>query len=778
MSTNPVTGGAQQPHLPDLEPIVPAAQPASTPAAPTGLQLHLDFGFSRPTLERLGIGAPASGSGTSILVAQVLAENEKLRLDNESARNSSLSARVRSAIAKDASAAGTLGKLEADAAALEAQLSTVLAQRSDLQTARAAKVNAGSVLATQISARQNEINAHTATIVRLEQALARLDEDEDFNARDALQAEIDTYEAELTGLQADLAALEDAADADATDNLGTLIDAVDSSLAGVAAALAALGEDGDPQVEAQLLAEQELLAALQAALTEELAGLDADPGAGAAQTLAAFAAAVRTAAQQLEEGRHNTEAGADVIVLDIQINALGSLATAAEARLTALTEPAEGESEIAPDPGAREGLRMAGELLFGAASAIAGQIAAAAGVPEHAAANTLQASIDDLEAAIAALEAEQAELAPDTSPDVADAYAADIAALQGWVALLEEERSALPDPTDLSAAEQVQAQIDALGAASDAVSIAFQESTASQQVRELVQGATARFAESVTLLNGDLLNLGNEQFLADQQAMLTGRSASLDALTGLIAPLEARVVALGDETIAARRGEIEARIAVVMDTVAALEAELDSLDPEHPGAERQLLEMQRDAAVAAMNATAAAHGDFVAQQTQLNGEIAALDVEISALNNSIATINTELAKKEATFNGATTKTTASSTETGVLGNQMINNLTSFLLDDLVIGKILEEMGANDRIASRPVLWGVTAEELATQYQDNETDRRATAYGEVIPPDVKRNVARKAEQLALTVAAALDALSSLDVAAQPAGKGNTRLRLDL
>ncbi|MGV6872531.1 hypothetical protein ACUSIJ_07540 [Pseudochelatococcus sp. B33] len=768
MSTSPIAGGASSPLINPEDPFDAGAQ-TSTPSG-TSSSSYLDLGFLQVTGSPLGIAGPAAAGGdTSVLVAEVLAENEKLRLENANAKNVSLSGRIQTAIAGNAAAAAQLARLEAEVVAIENGRNDVETQRENLLTSRDAKQSALNTVNAQISAKQGLINAQNTLIQQIDAALAALDDEEgaDVTAREALQTQIDRLGARLVQLEAGLTGLEAAAAPDAQQSLQAIADAVDGSLMQLHADLATLG-GGDAAVRAGLEAQIGLLSALSPELRTVLDDLAPDAEAGAARTLEGFSEALGKAIAALEEdiGDLSSSETADapetkgsIAALQSQIAALGALAEQVDARRDALADSGEGDEPPA-DPGAAEGLRIVPNLLFGITSSIEGQIAASAR-REHGADRSLERSIDNLNAAIAALETERDGLDEEaTQADIA-AYAADIAALHDLVALLQADRAALPDTTGLPADEAFQAEIDALTAVSDNLSQVLRDNEASGRIDDIVASNVAQLiAASVTQLTQDVRDLEDAVLLAEREGTLTGRSATVSALNGLIAPLNSQVAAFTDGSAAAARAELAGQIAALADDIAFLQSQLDALDPEDDAAARTLLESQRASAIALKNSATAELNTLNGQKPPIEAQIGSLNSQINALDQAIAQYNAQIAVKNGEFDAILRENPQAtvSAEEAAQAQRLVKVATLFAsLVESILDDLAAELDRNRRAAARPVLWALAPEERLAQNQEGEVKRVPSGYGKVKSQDDAR---REAERLALPVVAVYEALNQL------------------
>lgn len=727
MSTSPIGGSASSPLATTEEPLDVGALSTSTS---TGLAStsYLDVGFLQVTGSRLGIATPTAGGDTSILVAEVLAENEKLRLDSAAARTTSLSGRIQAAIATNAASTVQLTKLEAEVAAIETDRDNLETQRLEVQKNLETRQGNLNTLNTQISARQSVIDAQDALIAQIDAALAALDaEGTETTAAQALQDRIDALGARLVQLEAELDALEEAATPDAEQSLQAIADAAGTSLAQLQADLAALGAGGDPAARARLQAQIDLFAALGPALQAVLAGLQPDEQAGAAQTLEGFSAALATVIAGLESDLEErtssgTEDTAGIAALQAQISALGMLAARIETQVAALTGTGEEDEAVPADPGAVEGLRIVASALFGAVSGIEGEITASAR-REQGADRSLERAIENLTGAIATLETERDGLDEEATQADIDGYTADIAALGAIVTQLQAERAALPDTAGLTAAEAFQAEIDALAAVSDRLAGGDEDSAVSNRVGDLVaSGVTNLLAESIAQLDRDVSDLDDAALLAEREGTLLGRSATAAALDSLVAPLNDRVAAYADGSQAAAQAELEAQIAALAADIASLQSQADALDPEDDAAARALLQSQRDTAVARKNSATTERNTLTGQKPQIEAEIGSLNSQLNTLNQAVAQKDAQIATKSGeltTLLQQSPEAVASAAEMAQAERAAKLATLFTALDESALEGLVEELGKNRRTANQPVNWTQTSEERVSLRQDGD-----------------------------------------------------------
>ncbi|MGI6246720.1 MAG: hypothetical protein ACOYJQ_13250 [Pseudochelatococcus sp.] len=682
--------------------VVPSASGSSASVSTTQYQVpDSTFSWSIPTAA-VSIRSPTGTSDLGVSVAEVLAENEALRGELDKAHTISLSARIRQTIETTVASTAKMQKLEDEVAALEAQREGYATPRDTLQDSVNSKSNQKNTVESQIAAKRQVINEQNALIANLDSALAALDAGGDVSARDTLQAQLDGLTTSRATLQAELDALEEARNIDAGDSLQSITDAIDASLTQLSAELAALGEGAENDTARRALQEQiAVLSALKPALETAVADLAIDPEAGAVQTLEAFHTAVQSATDALRIGLESTgdeETGesegtgeteeegdsdeSDIVyeisgetILKKQIETLERLATLLDSQLTALRgadesdedeiEDGAGETDPADeafiDPGAAEGLRLVVSALFDTVSKTQANMATLMSYDSYSASTALQQAIDELNAGIAALQSERdnpelddaddgeepGEIDDEAAQAAQEAYADDIAALQDLVALLEGKLSALPDTSGLSEAEALQAEIDALAEAYDAMATILgmdvDDETAadgvSARVLEFGENAASLLSNSAESLTNHLANVNDGEFIADRTSTLLGYSSVADALSGLVAPLESAIVAFGDDTVANTIYSLEYQIAAMDTSIATLQTEIDSIDAG--ASARQALANQLEtvdaqtatvlADIAAIDAESGTRAELAGQLDALQARSVSLEAEIDAL---------------------------------------------------------------------------------------------------------------------------------------------------
>ncbi|MFD2251821.1 cell division protein FtsB [Pseudochelatococcus lubricantis] len=261
--------------------------------------------------------------------------------------------------------------------------------------------------------------------------------------------------------------------------------------------------------------------------------------------------------------------------------------------------------------------------------------------------------------------------------------------------------------------------------------------------------------------------------LEDEAAVLENDIATLDTWKqGLQASLQTRQVestSLGGRIVAA-----QAAVDTQAERLRDARNRLTALDSGATQAERQAIEREIAALTDGLVPLEAALAALNGEKERADADIANLDAGLTATIDEITRQEALLAGKNAEFQflqagGTPTNVSA---EKAQLRNRVLSNGASAALNDLILEKMLEELDAAERAANQPVHWGHTAEERATQYQDNGVKRRAAVYGDARSPDI----ARHAERLALSIGGIIDALSMLT--ADVSENRNTRVRLDL
>lgn len=776
MSISPLNGGMSPSSGSTEEPLGTGGH---TPPASSGTASYLNLDFLKVSSSALGIAAAIRGGNTSVLIAQVMAENAKLLLNNATNRSGALSGQIQKFTAQNAEATEQQIALAAEIDTLNGERGDLVSQREALQSDRSLEQGELNTLNSLIDAKQNLITAQDELIHQLDAALAALDEEgTELSARDALQDQIASLTTHLAQLQTELAALEDAMTPDAGDVLRDIGVTIDGALAQLQADLAALGENGDPNARAALEAQIVLLAALAPELQAVIAGLEPDENAGGAQTLEGFATAIKNAVVALENEIDDlsfspstgdpAETAGSIAVLQAQVAALTDLAAQVDTRLETMT----GTEEVSPspDPGAVEGLRIVANLLFGSMSSIEGQIAASA-QRDHSADRSLERSIVSLNDAIASLEAERDALGEEATPEEIDAFAADIASLQNIIIQLQAERTALPDTTGVAPAAAYQAEIDALAATSDRLADTADDEGISRRVQGFLGTVTTLLGESVGKIQTDIANLDDAEYLATQNGTFVGRASTASALSGLIIPLGNRATAYTDGSQAATKTELEAQIGALVADISMLQAQLDSLDPEDEAGARVMLENQREAAIALKGSTEIELTTLDGQKPSIEARLSNLDSQIVLLDQSIIQKDAQIASKQdeldKQLNDSSQLVVSSSNATQIQGQISASNLFMSLESQFLDAQIEKLTKLRNR-GGRPARWTQqTPEERSVRPLDDGMPRPV-----IRRPPTAEDIQRAAgEELAFSVAAVSNALKLLmaDVPDQPEPK---------
>lgn len=765
MSTFPIAGGVSSP-LTTQSNQLDVGAPATS--AGSGASSFVGLDFLQVSHSSLGISAPGAASGdVSVLVDEVLAENEKLRLDSEGVRGQSLSARIRSVVGTGSASTAHLNALEAQVSALETERNTRLEQRDTLQSSLNQKKQELSTLEIGIGAQQSLISTQETLIQQIKEALVALDDPEtSITARQALQEKIDTLGARLTQLQVQFDGLEDVTAPDARQSLQAISTAVGNLLAQLQTSLAAMGSGGDPAVRTSLEAQIGVLSALHPEVQASLADLEPDAEAGAAQTLDGFSAAIRNASSRLageidtllsSQAEETPAISAAVSALRAQISALGILGTQVDARREMLSGRGEGAGASA-DPGAADGLRLIASVLLGSVSVIEGQIAAS-GQREHSPERTLARSIDSLNDTIASLQAELAALGQGgveggASQDQIDAYTSDIAALQGLAAALQARKSALPDTSGLSTAQALAAEIATLTSV-DADLLKRQDDTSlSGRTKTIVEGISTLFDASVLQLAQDNRDLENGVLLATRDGTLLGQTSTASALGGLVAPLENQIYAFSDNTQASEKAVIAGQIATLTAEINSLQSQFNDLDPADDAAARALLESQRDAAISLKNSATTQLNTLTAQRGPIGAQITSLNNQIASVDAAINQVNAQLAVKQDAFNAylqQNPQMLATAVDTAQVHGTIRSAVLSAVQEDSIIDDLLTDLRKAQLAAGAPMIWTKAPEGHASESLEGGARRTPKA-----PP---------AQALALSVVAVQDALGLLRAGTQ-------------
>ncbi len=739
MSTFPIAGGVSSPLTTQSDQLDVGALPTSARSDVSSL-IGLDF--LQVTRSSLGISAPgASGGDVSVLVDEVLAENEKLRLNSEGVRGQSLSARIRSVVGASAASVAHLNALEAQVSALETNRDTLLTQRDGLQESLNGKKQDLSALEIEISAKQSLISTQETLIQQIGAALTELDDPEtSLTARQALQEKIDTLGTRLAQLQVQLAGLVEMTAPDARQSLQAISTAVGGLLAQLQTSLAALGSGGDPAVRKSLEAQIGVLSALHPEVQASLADLEPDAEAGAAQTLNGFSAAISKASSKLasdidalasSQAEETPEIQAAVAALRAQISALGILGAQVDARRETLSGRGETAGENA-DPGAAEGLRLIASVLLGSVSAIEGQIAAS-GQREHSPERTLARSIVSLNESIASLQAELASLGEGleegASQDQIDAYSSDIAALQELVAALQARKSALPDTSALSTAEALAAEIAALTSVDADLLKREGDTSQSGRVKTIVDGVSELFDASILQLAQDNRDLENGALLAIRDATLLGQTSVASALGNLVVPLENQIYAFSDNTQATERPVIAGQIDTLTAEIASLQSQFDDLDPTDDAAARALLESQLNAAVSLKSSATTQLNTLNTKRAPINTQITSLNGQIASVDAAINQVNAQIAVKQDEFNNylqQNPQMLATAVDAAQVHGTIRSAVFSAGQEDSIIDELLTDLRKAQLAAGAPTIWTKAPEGNASESLEGGAKRTPKA----------------------------------------------------